>query len=226
MSLARSWQFVGGVDSPLYGIFDWTRRRLNSRLVVFLSGYLPRCSGSSDTLPAPAVRVLEAGSGTAFASSLFSRDPNVKTCVCLDIDPGALAEARRRDSGLLAVVGDMRRMPFAPGAFSLVFNSSTVEHLDEPATAVEEMRRVCDSQGCVFVGVPFSRGPLCFQPLIRNTVVGRWLGPVFSREALHSLLGTAGLRPIASIRYFWNFFVGAVAAKADSSVSLAVEAGR
>jgi SAM-dependent methyltransferase len=104
-------------------------------------------------------------------------------------------------------------MPFAADTFSLVFNSSTIEHLDDPAHAVREMQRICRQEGRVFVGVPYRYGPLAFQPLIYSTVIGRWLGPVFSRRGLTELLTTSGLAPVASVRYFWNFFVGAVAVK-------------
>ncbi len=226
MSLSRSWQFLGGVDSRPYSAFDWVRRRLNRRLVDFLRGHLPARGTKAGGAVGPPLRVLEAGSGTAYASSLFRRHPGVKICVSLDIDRAALVEARRRDAGLSVVVGDLRRMPFVAGAFLLVFNSSTVEHVAEPGAALREMQRVCDPQGRVFVGVPYSRGPLALQPLIRNTLVGRWLGPVFSRKALHAMLSAAGLRPIASIRYFWSFFVGTVAAKGSAPASRAVEAGQ
>jgi len=211
VSLSRSWQFVGRVNSRSYRLYDALRRRLNGRLVRFLAGQLPpRTPRGPD---ADSVRVLEAGSGTAYASSLFRRAPGVRAAVCLDIDESALREARRRDPELLAVVGDMRRMPLKAGAFALVFNSSTVEHLEDPDAAVAEMHRVCGADGRVFVGVPYRYGPLAFQPLIRRTQIGEWLGPVFSPKALSDLLERAGLRPVASLRYFWNFFIGMVAAK-------------
>ncbi|MCH7525899.1 MAG: class I SAM-dependent methyltransferase [Planctomycetes bacterium] len=156
---------------------------------------------------------MEAGSGTAFASSLFAECPKTFMSVCMDLDADALSEARRRDPALPAVVGDLMQMPFADGTFDLVFNSSTVEHMDDPVGVAGEMRRVCRDDGCVFVGVPYVWGPLGFQPIIRNTGVGVWLGRVFSRSSLDRFLREAGLTPVAHRRYFWNFFVGAVATK-------------
>jgi len=216
VSLTRSWQFIGGLNSPWYRMYDGLRRRLNKRLVDFLAARItsPMVKQSDQGRVPP--RVLEAGSGTAFALSLFRRRPHVGLCVALDIDETALREARKQDLSLSAVVADLRRMPFARESFSLVFNSSTIEHLDDPAAAVEEMQRTCRMDGCVFVGVPYRYGPLAFQPLIDGTTVGRWLGPVFSRKSLTALLRGCGLTPVTWMRYFLNFFVGAVAIKTEA----------
>lgn len=166
---------------------------------------------ASGTQKAGDLRTIEAGSGPAFASSLLRRSPGVSLAVCLDIDRAALAEARRRDPSLAAVVGDLRRPPFRDGAFSLVFNNSTVEHLDEPLTAVREMRRICHDDGIVYVGVPYAWGPLFFQPLLRRTRIGVWLGPVFTKASLERLIRQAGLRPLRFRTFFWRFFVGVTA---------------
>ncbi len=213
MSLSRSWQFVGSNEGVPYRVYDWLRRRLNGRLVAFLAEHLPESSSNNAS---PAIWSLEAGSGTAFASSLFQSRRRVAGSVCLDLDETALREAKRRDPKLHAVVADISHMPFAPESFALVFNNSTVEHLDDPTVAVTEMQRVCRSDGRVFVGVPYLFGPLAFQPLIGKTSIGVWLGPVFSRAALYAVMNRAGLTPLTSIRFFWNFFVGAVAAKTNA----------
>lgn len=117
-------------------------------------------------------------------------------------------------------------MPFRANSFAMVFNSSTVEHLETPQDAVREMSRVCNDWGRVFVGVPYLFGPLMFQPLIRRTIVGEWLGPVFSRRRLGDLLSSAGLAPVASVRYFLRFFIGTVASKRSTHLSSIAKAGQ
>ena len=224
MTLASSWQFVGSTKAPAYRFFDWLRCRLNERLVRRL---LPAMNGgSAGASPSPAgqgtpksLRVLEAGSGPGFATSLFASQRDVQVAVCVDIDVTALREGRSRDAGLLAVVADMRAMPFCAGSFALVFNSSTLEHLENPASALNEMKRVCTARGRVFVGVPYVYGPLAFEPLVRRTAVGKWLGPVFGRRKLERLLLQAGLRPVQAFRYFWNFFIGVVAVPQNQSAA-------
>ncbi len=217
MSLGRSWQFIGPVGSPWYRFYDWLRRGVNRRLVAFLASALTHDSGADATVDASVadrgVSVLEAGCGTAFGSSILARRSEVSRAICLDIDLDALREAKARDKHMLAVVADMRCMPFSDGAFGLVFNSSTVEHLDDPVIAVREMNRVCADDGRVFVGVPYALGPLWFQPALGGTRVGLWLGRVFTAGALDTLLQSAGLRSIGQMRYFWRFFIGAMAVK-------------
>lgn len=203
MTLARSWQFVGSTGAAPYRLFDWLRRRLNRRLVSQLVASL-------DKSPSEPLRTLESGSGPGFATSLLARYSDVQCAICVDFDITALREGRRRDPALQCVVADIRRLPFPAHSFALVFNSSTVEHLDRPGEAVAEMARVCRSGGTTFVGVPYSLGPLGFEPLIRKTRIGRWVGPVFSRRSLEKLLEDAGIKPVRAFRYFWNFFIGMV----------------
>jgi SAM-dependent methyltransferase len=217
MTLSHSWQFIGSTGSVWYRLYDRLRRGVNAHLVTFLGGHLhsseKRSAGSQ---PAKRLRVLEAGSGTAFASSLMAGRSEVSSSVCMDVDIEALRQAKNRHPDLAAVVGDLRSMPFADESFALVFNNSTVEHLDEPVRAVREMRRACEDSGRVFVGVPYAWGPLGFQPVVGRTRVGVWLGRVFTRSSLDRMLQSAGLTPVAHLRYFWRFFIGAVAAKPRS----------
>jgi len=212
MTACESWSMRGGLQTPWYRLFDRLRRRVNRTLVNFLTRHLH----DSDIQSTARTRTLEAGSGPGFATSLLTQRPDITLAVCLDIDVNALREARRRDPELPVVVGDINRMPFADGVFDVVFNSSTVEHLDEPLAAVREMHRVCHPAGRVFVGVPYLWGPLGFQPLIAATAVGVWIGRVFARRSLDRLLVAAGLTPICHLRYFGNFFLGAVCTPSGS----------
>lgn len=214
---ARSWEFLGARGSWGERLYERLRRSLNARLVDHLLARSNRDEPATSS-PPPGLRALEAGSGTGYASSLLARREEVALSVCLDIDEDALREARRRDPSLPVVVGDMLKMPFADNAFDLVFSNSTVEHLDDPGLAVAEMRRTCRARGTVFVGVPYSFGPLAFQPLIARTPLGIWLGRVFSARGLQDLMRRAGLAPCHSIRYFLRVFVGVVSVKPWHSV--------
>lgn len=211
MNTDRSWRLGPSPDGRLNRLYDRLRRGVNRRLVDFLSAQLTNDGPCEDATDGPP-RILEAGSGTGFAASVFRHRCPDTAAVCMDIDPDALREARLRDPLLICVVGDLHRIPFRDESFRLVFNSSTLEHLPNPGDALAEMHRVCHSAGRIFVGVPYRFGPLGFQPLIRSTRIGEWLGPVFSRRTLDALFRRAGLRPVRHIRYFFRFFIGAVAA--------------
>lgn len=202
--MSKSWQFLSGPGSLSYRLFDALRRGLNRRLTRFLLRHALRRGG----------RVLEAGSGPAYATSLLAAEPGVVLAAALDIDIDALREARRRDPGLRAVVGDLYHLPFASETFDLVWNSSTFEHLDRGDRALREMAGLVRPGGQVFIGVPYRNGPLWFQRDIPKTSVGVWLGTVFTRQELERRLYRCGLSPLHAITYFARFFLGVLARKA------------
>ncbi len=198
-----SWR-LGKTSSFLYRLYDYIRARLNIRIVHFL---LSSIGARREKM------VLEAGSGPAFGADYFSRAPGVKRSIAFDYDIEALREASKRGSNLSLVAGDVNQMPFKSEIFDLVWNSSTLEHLENPMNALTEMKRVTRHDGFVFVGVPFRGGPLFFQPWICNTRIGNWIGPVFTEKRITSLFRDAGLKPVGISRYFFRFFIGVIATK-------------
>ena len=156
---------------------------------------------------------MDTGSGPAFASSLLAQSKGVVLSVALDIDLEALTEARQRDPSLPILVADLVHLPFACGSFSLVWNSSTMEHLTNRQAALKEMSRVTQCGGIVFIGVPYIYGPLGFQKWIAKTTIGVWIGEVFDRNKLLELVTNCGLRPKTLIYYFYRCFIGIVAEK-------------
>ncbi len=199
----KSWQ-LGAPGSLTYRLYDALRNQLNGKLVSYLRGR---------GINHGKCKVLEAGSGPAFASSILAQDKRVELCVAVDLDIEALHEARRRDPGLCLVVADVRNLPFKTETFDLSWNSSTVEHLPIPCTAVSEMARVTRKGGKVFVGVPNVYGPLGFERWIRETSVGIWIGQTFTGSELKEVLMQSGLKPQHSLFYFFRFFVGMLAEK-------------
>jgi len=199
----KAWQF-GAPGSLAYRMYDSLRSRLNQRLVQY---FLTKGLAVDGNV------VLEAGSGPAFASSILARDPRVKLSVAVDIDIEALEEARRRDPRLALVAADLLRLPFRDRCVDLCWNSSTIEHLDNPQEAPLEMARVTREDGRVFVGVPNLYGPLGFQRRIEQTGVGVWIGRTYSCAELQDMMLTAGLKPRDRIFYFFRFFVGLLAEK-------------
>ena len=198
---SKAWQ-LGSPGTLVYGFYDLIRRHLNRKLVR----YIIACGTEGENCV-----VLEAGSGPAYASSIISQEACIGLSVAIDIDLEALLEARRRDSGLCLVVADLNNLPFRSESMDLAWNSSTIEHFDNPEPALEEMHRVTRRGGRVFVGVPNLYGPLGFQRWIRDTSAGTWIGETFACDELKHMMGTVGLRPQDSMFYFFRFFVGVLA---------------
>jgi SAM-dependent methyltransferase len=199
----KAWQ-LGAPGTPLYRLYDALRKRLNGKLVKYL---LARGIDGEKR------RVLEAGSGPAFASSILARDRRVELSIAADIDIEALNEAQRRDPQLVLLVADLQSLPFRSESVDLCWNSSTIEHLDGPDRALAEMQRVTRRGGKVFVGVPNLHGPLGFQRWIEKTSVGIWIGTTFSRSELKAMIARVGLQPQHTIFYFFRFFVGVLGQK-------------
>lgn len=204
MTQDTSWR-IGNTASPVNRAYDALRRGLNRDLVSYFERRALAGRGS--------YRVLEAGSGTAFASSLIRELPSVGLGMAIDHDAQALGEAHDRDATLPASVADLYHLPFADGTFDLVWNSSTLEHLERTSDVLAEMARVTRSGGYVFTGVPYVYGPLGFQKWIADTAAGVWIGTVFDRPKLETYIRNAGLVPVDSLVYFFRFFIGVLAQK-------------
>ena len=58
----------------------------------------------------------------------------------LDIAPSVLAAATARYPALLAVVADVRQLPFGRGVFDAVVSNSTLDHFDTRDQIVESLR--------------------------------------------------------------------------------------
>jgi ubiquinone/menaquinone biosynthesis C-methylase UbiE len=94
--------------------------------------------------PAPAI--LDAGCGTGSilleAARLFYP---CRLLVGVDLSPGMVAEARRKAAaqGIPAtfLVGDVERLPFAPGTFDLVICSGVYHWFDDRQAALREFAR-------------------------------------------------------------------------------------
>lgn len=203
MTVDKSWR-LGQPGSPIYRLYDWLRMRLNRFLVDYLTAQLETKRRSI---------VLEAGSGTGYASSLVAEHSSVALSIALDYDIEALSQARQRDPGLPLVVADLRALPFRAGSIDLVWNSSTLEHLPAIQPALAEISRVVRPGGAVFVGVPNRSGPLGFQRWMADSAAGIWIGTVFDRKTLETAFREAALEPYRSITYFLRFFVGVFARK-------------
>ena len=202
-----SWSIGGGPGSLSYRLFDLARNALNTRL----ARRLYRASGAAPDGP---LATLEAGSGPGYCSSrLRALGPRVRA-TALDLDADALALVAARDRALGIVRGDLYALPFRTGAFDLVFNSSTMEHLDAFSRALREMVRVARPGGRVFVGVPYRYGPFFpFALLPREHPVAVWIGELFGGRRLREVCRMEGVAVEDTHRYFFGCFIGVTLVK-------------
>ena len=190
------------MDRP--GFFKKMRGKMNRQLVDWFASHALSGSGAV---------VLEAGSGTADGASLIKGAPGVSLSVALDLNKENLRVARRRDPKLALVRGDLFRLPFKPGAFDLVWNNSTLEHIHEKRRVVCEMVRVTKSGGRIFVGLPYARGPLMIQPCIADTRLGKKIGRLCDEQSLTIDMEGTGVTVEKFTTFFYRAFLGCLARK-------------
>lgn len=105
--------------------------------------------------------VLDVACGPGLVACAFARVARHVTG--MDLVPAMIEQARQRqaDMGLSNVdwvTGDIRPLPFADGAFTLVLSRYAFHHLEDPAAVLSEMARVCAPGGRVAV-IDFNMPP-------------------------------------------------------------------
>ncbi len=102
----------------------------------------------------PGEHILEVGVGTGLSLALY---PRTVTITGIDVSPEMLerAQARKERYGLNNVaelrVMDAERMEFADNSFDKVAAIYVASVVPDPAQLISEMRRVCKSQGELFI---------------------------------------------------------------------------
>jgi SAM-dependent methyltransferase len=134
-------------------------------------------------------RVLDLGVGAGHLSAALAR--RGVQVVAVDTAPLMLQRVSRRarehPGGILPVLGDGLRLPFADGAFRAVFALGVLPWVDDAEGLLAELQRVCGDQGHVVVSLDSRRrlhwalDPR-FSPALRP-----------ARRALRPLLGRLGM---------------------------------
>lgn len=97
------------------------------------------------------VRILEVGCGRGVALPVLERLCSPRRLAGLDIDGELLVEAadHLREQGARAELhcGDVRRMPFADGAFDVIIDFGTLYHIARSQTGIDEIARVLSPKG-------------------------------------------------------------------------------
>lgn len=108
----------------------------------------------------PPLDVLEVGCGSGnIARPLASLGHHVRAT---DIDPASIEFARRQSHfpNLVLEVGGIEALgEEKPGSYDAVIASEVLEHIEGPAAALAEMRRLLRPDGIVLVTIPNGYGP-------------------------------------------------------------------
>lgn len=127
---------------------------------------LDRFHATARALLAPVTpqRVLDAGCGEGFGITYLFPDTTAQV-VGVDLRPHALTFARTLNPQHSFATGSVFSLPFRDGQFDLVLCMEVLEHLDDPAAALHELRRLSSAwlllsvpNEPLFMGANFLRG--------------------------------------------------------------------
>ncbi|MEX2160735.1 MAG: class I SAM-dependent methyltransferase [Anaerolineales bacterium] len=162
------------------------------------------------------LRVAEMACGSGYGAHLLAQEESVALSLAADLNLEDYSQANIQAYQASFVLLDLFRPALASGSLDLVWNSSSIEELDNPQQAVAAMTRLARPGGWVFVGVPNKYGPAAWLRLIPNRRTRAWLGRVYSRPDLRKLLASAGLEIQAEMSYLGGVFIGMLGRKPDT----------
>ena len=114
------------------------------------------------------IKILDIGCGVGYGLAFFASQ-NYKKLFGIDINRYSLKIAKERCPKANVRYGDVIKIPFQSNEFDLVILTEVIEHLDDPQTALEEIRRILNPGGILFLTTPnrmglmgLSNGPIKF----------------------------------------------------------------
>jgi SAM-dependent methyltransferase len=159
------------------------------------------------------LRIAEVACGSGFAAHLLAQHNEVSLSLAADLNQEDFRQANVPDFRATFVLMDLFRPSAKAASMDLVWNSSSVEELEEPEKAVRAMAWLAKPGGFVFVGVPSNTGPAGWLRLLPSRRTRSWLGRVYTRSDLRQLLTAAGLTVKKETSYFFGTFIGVLAEK-------------
>lgn len=142
----------------------------------------PKYQWIGKKIPLEGKSVLDVGSGNGYFAQHFIHDCDL---TALDLSENQL----QFNPATNKKIGSAYALPFADNTFDIVFASNLLHHLEQPAAALKEMRRV--SRKYVVINEPNRNNPLIFMGAFATK---RERGAIYSsRRLLSRIIGESGL---------------------------------
>lgn len=99
--------------------------------------------------------VLDIASGEGYGTAIMAE--KAKNIIGMDLAANAIAYAKHKYAKIRNVqfeVGDLAHLPFDTDTFDVIVCFETVEHVDDPLAAINELQRVLKSNGLLIISTP------------------------------------------------------------------------
>ena len=118
----------------------------------------------------PAARLLEVGCGNGRTASVMKAEGKCGWCCGIELCEEPAAEARTRLDQV--IVGNIERLELdlAEKSFDILILSEVLEHLVDPGTVLQKLRRFLKPGAIILAGSP----NVCHHSVVRMMLAGRW----------------------------------------------------
>ena len=164
----------------------------------------------------PPALIVDVGCGDGTATILAAQVNPGHRIVGLDWSADALRDAHTRGLTLIRAEVEPSGLPIASGCADVVIMSELIEHLVDPDSALDEVRRVLRPGGTLLLSTPnlaawYNRGLLALG-----------VQPLFTEVSLRDVFGRPGSQVAGHLRLFTRrALVGLLAARGFGSIRVA-----
>lgn len=99
-------------------------------------------------------RILDIGCDGATLTEIVAAKSGTQDAVGIDISKDAVAYAKDKHPEYHLAVGHAEELPFRDGTFDMIFCSEVLEHVEQPARLLSEIKRCLKKDGYCVVEVP------------------------------------------------------------------------
>lgn len=159
--------------------------------------------------------IVDIGCGDGGATALTARVNPGHRIVGLDWSADALRHAKARGLALIQAEAEPAGLPIASGRADVVIMSEIIEHLIDPDSVLEEVRRVLRPGGTLLLSTPN------LAAWYNRCLLALGVQPVFSEVSLRGVFGRPGSQVAGHLRLFTRrALVGLLAARGFGAIQV------
>ncbi len=127
----------------------------NPIIKALLSNFIDKICASLISIGASKKRGIDAGCGEAHMLGHLHARGVVGEIVAVDVNNDYLAYAMKKYPYDDFLAADLINLPFPDHTFDYVISTEVFEHLDDPVSAIAELRRIGKKDAYLIISVPF-----------------------------------------------------------------------